>query len=134
VSRARTLIGVTGRIVAGPWALAACRASAAAASTASATSSGWYATTWAGGAADPPVARIRGLLGDYHRALLVPDNDDAGRQCAEKLTAGSAVPHVLMGHLDEDARDLLARLGPVAFRTAIETTLSKTTNGVRHAS
>lgn len=84
---------------------------------------GWYATTWAGGAADPPVERIRELLGNHGETLLIPDNDDAGRRCAEKLIRAATVRHLLMGDPGEDARDLLDRRGPGDFRAAVEAAL-----------
>ncbi len=86
---------------------------------------GWYATTWAGGAADPPVSRIAELLGRHPNALLIPDNDDAGRRCAEKLIRGAAVQHLLLGNEGEDARDLLVRLGPAEFRVVINAVLKE---------
>jgi DNA primase len=67
----------------------------------------------------PPVDRIRILLGGHDGTLLIPDNDDAGRRCAEKLIHGQAVHRQLLGEPAEDARDLLARVGPDAFRTLV---------------
>lgn len=81
---------------------------------------GWYATTWAGGAADPPVERIRELLGNHRETLMIPDNDDAGRACAEKLKQAAAVQRFLLGDEGEDARDLLTRVGRDEFRGLVE--------------
>jgi hypothetical protein len=78
---------------------------------------GWYATTWAGGAADPPLEQIRDLLGEHREVVLIPDHDDAGLACAAKLAP--VVPRRLLGEPSEDARDLLARLGPDGFRKAV---------------
>lgn len=87
------------------------------------SSIGIYATTWAGGAADPPIARIAELLGSYPNALMIADNDKAGLACKDKLVNAKAIANVLLGETGEDARDLLKRLGPVAFRSLLTETL-----------
>lgn len=81
---------------------------------------GWYATTWSGGAADPPLPRLVDVLGGYPHAVLVPDNDDAGIACARKLIVANTVRHLALGEPGEDARDLLTRLGRNGFRAFVE--------------
>lgn len=79
---------------------------------------GLYATTWAGGASAPNLRRLLTLLagGDI---IIVPDNDEPGRACAERLRTalGQVVRSLLMvmPAPGEDARDLLAQRGPAAF-------------------
>jgi hypothetical protein len=58
---------------------------------------GHVATTWAGGAASPPVARLGELLRDHPGTLLIPDYDEAGLICAERLIRGGVVRHMLLG-------------------------------------
>ena len=41
---------------------------------------GIYATTWAGGATSPNLGRLTDVLGGAH-VLVVPDNDQVGRNC-----------------------------------------------------
>lgn len=84
---------------------------------------GFYATTWAGGAADPPIDRIVELLALHAGALLIPDNDDAGRACAARLVRGGAVRRLLLGEPGEDARDLLDRVGSTEFRRQVDEAL-----------
>jgi DNA primase len=84
---------------------------------------GWYATTWPGGAADPPVDQIRNMLGRHDRAVLIPDHDDAGLACRDRIVGSGAIPRVLLGERGEDARDLHKRLGPDRFRAAVSAAL-----------
>ena len=87
---------------------------------------GFYATTWAGGAASAPVARLAELLGTHPGTLLIPDNDPAGRACAEQLVRGDVARRLLLGEPGEDARDLLARCGRDAFRALVDEHLHPT--------
>ncbi|WP_328382966.1 hypothetical protein OHQ88_10655 [Micromonospora zamorensis] len=80
---------------------------------------GWYATTWAGGAAAVNIGRIAQVLGGYPNTIVIPDNDPAGLACLARLHAAGLAPHVLMPGADEDARDLHSRLGPAGFDHAI---------------
>lgn len=75
---------------------------------------GVYATTWAGGAASPPLETLARALEGID-VVIVPDHDDAGLACLDRLL--SALPHarVLLGHTGEDARDLFVRVGPDEF-------------------
>ena len=73
---------------------------------------GIYVTTWAGGASQPKVSRLKSVLGGM-RVLWVPDNDPAGLKCSRTLEA-ELKPVVrqwstLMGEEGEDARDLVKR-------------------------
>lgn len=71
---------------------------------------GLYATTWAGGAGSPPLGLLAAELGAA-AVLIVPDNDAAGRACAERLTVALPSARVQLGEPGEDARDVLARCG-----------------------
>jgi len=81
-------------------------------------SGGIYATTWAGGAACPNLARLAEKLINA-RVLLVPDNDPAGLECADRiraaLTGVAAQLRTVVGQPGRDARDLLRECGPSAF-------------------
>ena len=79
----------------------------------------WYATTWAGGAADVNVDRLCRVLGGYPQTLLVPDFDRAGLACARRLLAAGLGPAVLVGEPGEDARDVWRRLGRPDFARAV---------------
>lgn len=73
---------------------------------------GIVATTWAGGADSPRIARLIEVLKDAE-VLWVPDNDQAGLRCDLKIQA-QVLPIVrrswrLVGNDGEDARDLVAR-------------------------
>lgn len=81
---------------------------------------GLYATTWAGGARAVPVERIGAALGGYARLVVVPDNDRPGLHALARLRRAGLAPGVLVGRPGEDARDVLARLGPEAFRGAVD--------------
>lgn len=78
-------------------------------------SAGLYATTWCGGAGDPPISQLAYVLGEA-KVLLVPDHDDAGLSYVEAIV--EALPHarVQLGEPGEDARDILKRTGPEWFR------------------
>lgn len=77
---------------------------------------GWYATTWAGGAGAPPLARLSGLLADHSHVVIIGDADDAGRGCVTRLAETLPRAAVLISDREgEDARDLHARLGAQAF-------------------
>ncbi len=80
---------------------------------------GWYATTWAGGANAVQIEVLTRVLGGYRNIVVIPDNDDAGRQCLRRLDGADLAPHVLMPPAGEDARDLYQRLGPDEFERAI---------------
>lgn len=84
---------------------------------------GWYATTWPGAAGDPPVDQLRAVLGAHGPTVLIPDHDDAGLACRDRIVGSGAITRVLLGEPGEDARDLLARLGPTCFRAAVSTAL-----------
>lgn len=94
---------------------------------------GHYATTWAGGAGSPNVARLREVLfvqdedggtSCYPHLVVIPDVDDAGIECLRKLHTAGLVPHLLNGERGEDAKDLLHRVGPDAFRSLITEALA----------
>lgn len=78
---------------------------------------GFYATTWAGGAASPQVERLRHVLAEAH-VVWVPDNDPSGLRCSETVAAllspisrfSTVTPRA-----GEDARDLLKRVGASAL-------------------
>lgn len=78
---------------------------------------GLYATTWAGGAASPPLGQLCTVLAGAD-VVLVPDHDEPGLACAariaEALTAVAQL-HVALPPVGQDARDLLASRGPAAF-------------------
>ena len=76
---------------------------------------GLYATTWCGGAADPPLRQLAHVLGDHDDVLIVPDNDDAGRRAGDALAGALPRARTRLGEPGEDARDLLTRLGPAGF-------------------
>lgn len=81
---------------------------------------GWYATTWAGGAAAPPLERLAELLADHQQVVIIGDADDPGRRCAARIA--QVLPHasVLVSEREgEDARDLLTRLGPEGFTALV---------------
>lgn len=80
---------------------------------------GHYATTWPGGAGDPALERLTEVLGEYRNVVIVPDNDDAGLACRDKLTAQLPAAKVLLPNETEDARDLLARVGADEFRRLV---------------
>lgn len=82
------------------------------------TKTGIYATCWAGGASSPP-ARIRTVLGAAN-VVIVPDHDEAGLKCRDRLVELLPSARVVVGNEGEDARDLLDRLGADAFRTLLE--------------
>lgn len=76
---------------------------------------GWYATCWAGGAGSCPVEQLRADLGAA-RVVLIPDFDDAGLSCADRITKALPGARVFLGDPGEDARDMLQRVGPDRFR------------------
>ena len=76
---------------------------------------GLYATTWCGGAADPPLRQLVHVLGGHADVLIVPDNDDAGRRAGDAVAAALPRARTRLGEPGEDARDLLTRLGPAGF-------------------
>jgi len=84
-------------------------------------SAGIYATTWAGGSSNPPVMKLqKGLAGAV--VVWIPDNDPAGMRCSAVIQdALSAVCslHMIIPEVGEDARNLLARVGPPAMRDLI---------------
>lgn len=87
---------------------------------------GWYATTWAGGAGSPAVDTIRRVLAEHARVVIVGDNDDAGRACAEKLARALPLARVLFSDVDgEDARDLYARVGAEEFAALVTAALDE---------
>lgn len=74
---------------------------------------GVYATTWAGGAANPNLDRLqRGLAG--MTVVWIPDNDPAGCRASELVVRALrevCCLRVLWPHEGHDARDLLESLG-----------------------
>lgn len=80
---------------------------------------GWFATTWAGGAAAVNIQRLREVLGGYPHTVVIPDNDDAGLRVRDRLARAGLAPTVLVGSPGEDARDLFHRLGSKAFASAV---------------
>lgn len=80
---------------------------------------GIVATTWAGGANAVQVPALAKVLDGYRGVVVIPDNDDPGLAALATLRSVGLAPHELLGTEGEDARDLLARIGPAAFRTAI---------------
>lgn len=106
---------------------------------------GFYATTWAGGAASVKVTALRKALADpedptgtYPRTVVVPDNDPPGLAALATLAAAGLASHVLYPGEGEDARDLLNRVGPRALHGLIEDLLrtppGDTPKGVRFSS
>lgn len=81
---------------------------------------GVYATTWAGGSANPPGAVLAAVLGAAD-VVVIPDHDTAGLACLARLL--ETLPHarVLIGEPGEDARDLYTRLGAAAFAARLDT-------------
>lgn len=89
------------------------------------TKAGIYATCWAGGASSPPE-RIRTVLGAAN-VVIVPDHDDAGLKCRDRLLHLLPSARVLLGEPGEDARDLLTRMGPRQLAEQVQTALDATT-------
>ena len=87
---------------------------------------GWYATTWAGGAGAPPLERIAELLAQHPLVVVLGDADEPGRRCAARLAQVLPLARVLISERDgEDARDLHARLGAGGFAELIACTLRR---------
>jgi hypothetical protein len=80
---------------------------------------GWYATTWAGGANDVNTDRLLAVLGGYPNIVHIPDFDVAGLACLWRILEAGLRLAVLLGEPGEDARDLHRRLGSDAFRDAV---------------
>jgi hypothetical protein len=74
-----------------------------------------FATTWCGGASDPPLEQLATVLADHDELLIVPDHDDAGLRAGEAMARALPLARTLLGHPGEDARDILERLGQSAF-------------------
>ena len=79
---------------------------------------GIYATTWAGGAGAPNLDRLAAVLVGAN-VVLVPDADPPGRECGRRIwdalhPVASSLRCILPGE-GQDARDLLAAKGPLAF-------------------
>lgn len=85
---------------------------------------GHYATTWAGGASTPQIARLTAVLGGYEYLVVIPDHDPAGLACLDTLRAHQLAPHVVMPADGEDARDLHTRIGADAFAALIKEALT----------
>ena len=73
---------------------------------------GVYATTWAGGASQPKLQRLKEVLKDL-KVLWIPDNDQAGLKCSDLLER-ELKPLVrewfkMVGDEGEDAKDLVMR-------------------------
>lgn len=86
---------------------------------------GWYATTWAGGAGAPPVAQLTDHLAEHPHVVIIGDADDAGRTCAARVAAVLPLATVVISEREgEDARDLHARLGAERFNTRITTAVT----------
>jgi hypothetical protein len=81
-------------------------------------SAGIYGTTWAGGASVPNLTRLATVLRGA-RVLLVPDHDEPGLECADRIRAaleGVALQlATVLPSPSQDARDLLTERGPAAF-------------------
>jgi putative DNA primase/helicase len=73
---------------------------------------GIYATTWAGGASQPKLSRLKEVLKDM-RVLWVPDNDPAGLKCSatieQELKPEVRQWQTFIGAEGEDAKDLVKR-------------------------
>jgi hypothetical protein len=70
---------------------------------------GHYATTWAGGASTPPLAKLADALADVPDVRVIADHDEPGIHCAHAILA--AVPHAtgwLPPRPGHDVRDLLS--------------------------
>lgn len=86
---------------------------------------GWYATTWAGGAAAVQIDRIASVLAGYAHLVVIPDNDPPGMACLARLDRAQLAPHVVIPEIGEDARDLLTRVGPDEFRAIVNGALHR---------
>jgi hypothetical protein len=75
---------------------------------------GIYATTWAGGAASPPLEALARVLASVD-VVIAPDHDEAGLACLARLLEVLQEARVLLGRPGEDARDLYVRLGAERF-------------------
>lgn len=80
---------------------------------------GWYATTWAGGAASPPLEHLAQVLRGVD-VVVIPDHDDAGLACLQRITGALPDARVLLGGPGEDAKDLHRRVGPSAFADLVQ--------------
>lgn len=76
---------------------------------------GIAATTWAGGAANPPINQLRRELA-HTDVVVVADNDDAGIACLERLARAAHFTHYVLPPPDHDARDLLNNVGAEHLR------------------
>lgn len=94
---------------------------------------GWYATTWAGGAGSPPLQQLKrvlsvenadGVVDTYPHLVVIPDYDAPGIECLHKLNDAGLLVHLLHGEAGEDAKDLLLRVGPDAFRALMNEELA----------
>jgi hypothetical protein len=85
---------------------------------------GVYATTWAGGASSVPVDVLTGTLGDVD-VVIVPDHDEAGLACLERLLRALPRARVLIGDVGEDARDLYQRVGAPAFAVLLDAAVGR---------
>jgi hypothetical protein len=91
--------------------------------------SGWYATTWAGGASSVQISRLTQIIGGYPHLVVIPDNDPAGLACLATLQARRLAPHVLLPAAGEDARDLYGRVGTAAFTGMIKAAVNSHASG-----
>jgi hypothetical protein len=73
---------------------------------------GHYATTWAGGAANPKLDRRLDVLRGYPHLIVIPDHDDAGLACLAQLQQAELAPHVLLPEPGEDARECTGESAP----------------------
>ncbi|MDD7942513.1 hypothetical protein PHK61_29280 [Actinomycetospora lutea] len=71
---------------------------------------GLYVTTWAGGAGSPPLEILARVLAGVD-VVIVPDNDEAGLACLDRLLEVLPEARVLLGLRGDDTRDVYARLG-----------------------
>jgi DNA primase len=71
---------------------------------------GIAATTWAGGAANPPISQLRRELA-HSVVVVVADNDAAGITCLERLALSAHFTRYVLPPPGSDARDLLASVG-----------------------
>ncbi|MFF5201748.1 hypothetical protein ACFY3B_19315 [Micromonospora parva] len=87
---------------------------------------GFYATTWAGGAANPNLPRLARVLSGA-RVVVIPDNDDPGLLCAARLVEALPGAVVVLPEPDQDAADLYRAVGPRGLAELIRIAQSKAT-------
>ncbi len=84
---------------------------------------GLYATTWAGGSANPQMKHLTRVLSGA-QVVLIPDNDPPGEKCRDailaELGAHADIKVLTPPEADMDARDLLNAVGSRALRRQID--------------